>query len=231
MLLGGLGLVFALSRNTPAQTVAPPTSVLLHAPVSLPTPTRLTSIVVHISGAVVQPGVYELPADARTADAVQAAGGLLTTADQTRVNLAARLEDAQQIIIPVQPAPALAAPTTEPSPLKRMRSHRRPAYPAQHQHRQHGRTHQLARHWGDACHPDHPVSAAVRRLSAPRRIGIRSGDRPQCIGADPSLHSDDHTLSSNPPMVAVHSYWRAGEHAIGSPQHTHGNEGNDATYE
>lgn len=110
MLLGGLGLVFALSRNTPAQTVAPPTSVLLHAPVSLPTPTRLTSIVVHISGAVVQPGVYELPADARTADAVQAAGGLLTTADQTRVNLAARLEDAQQIIIPVQPAPALAAP-------------------------------------------------------------------------------------------------------------------------
>ncbi|NJL04195.1 MAG: ComEA family DNA-binding protein [Chloroflexaceae bacterium] len=118
MLLGGLGLLFALSRNTPAHTAAPPTSVLLHATVAIPTSTPLTSIIVHISGAVVQPGVYELPADARTADAVQAAGGLLATADQTRVNLAARLEDAQQIIIPVQPPPALAAPLGEAAPAE-----------------------------------------------------------------------------------------------------------------
>lgn len=118
MLLGGLGLLFALSRNTPAHTAAPPTSVLLYATVSLPTSTPLTSIIVHISGAVVQPGVYELPTDARTADAVQAAGGLLATADQTRVNLAARLEDAQQIIIPVQPPPALAAPLGGAAPAE-----------------------------------------------------------------------------------------------------------------
>lgn len=118
MLLGGLGLLFALSRNTPAHTAAPPTSVLLQATVSLPQPTPLTSIIVHISGAVVQPGVYELPADARTADAVQAAGGLLATADQTRVNLAARLEDAQQIIIPMQPPPALAAPLGGSAPAE-----------------------------------------------------------------------------------------------------------------
>ncbi len=118
MLLGGLGLLFALSRNTPVHTPTPPTSVLLQATVAPPTHTPLTSIIVHISGAVVQPGVYELPADARTADAVQAAGGLLATADQTRVNLAARLEDAQQIIIPVQSSPVLAAPLDGAAPAE-----------------------------------------------------------------------------------------------------------------
>jgi competence protein ComEA len=44
--------------------------------------------------------VYELPEGSRVQDAVTAAGGLLAEADATGINLAARLEDGQQINIP-----------------------------------------------------------------------------------------------------------------------------------
>ncbi len=54
-------------------------------------------IVVDISGAVVQPGVYELPADSRIYDAVAAAGGLLSEADLDALNQAELLQDAAKI--------------------------------------------------------------------------------------------------------------------------------------
>ncbi len=61
-----------------------------------PTPWGVT---VHVVGAVATPGVYSLPEGARVADAIAAAGGLLTTADEAALNLAARLEDGQQVIV------------------------------------------------------------------------------------------------------------------------------------
>ncbi|MFN8037237.1 MAG: ComEA family DNA-binding protein [Acidimicrobiia bacterium] len=56
-------------------------------------------VVVHVAGAVVHPGVVELPAGGRVVDAVDAAGGAQPDADLDRVNLAARLVDGQQILI------------------------------------------------------------------------------------------------------------------------------------
>ena len=47
------------------------------------------TIVVHVDGAVVRPGVHELAAGARVIDAVDAAAGLLADADRERLNLAA----------------------------------------------------------------------------------------------------------------------------------------------
>jgi competence protein ComEA len=59
-------------------------------------------VTVHIVGAVIHPGVYELPATARVRDAVNAAGGLSGNAAQGSVNLARLLADGEQIVIPTE---------------------------------------------------------------------------------------------------------------------------------
>jgi competence protein ComEA len=68
-------------------------------------------VVVHVAGAVGDPGVYRLPAGSRVADAVERAGGAAAKAALHSVNLAAELGDGQQVVIPGQ-APAGAAATT-----------------------------------------------------------------------------------------------------------------------
>ena len=57
---------------------------------------------VYVCGAVVNPGVVELPADSRVADALKAAGGLLEEAQPDYVNLAAKLEDEQKLYFPTR---------------------------------------------------------------------------------------------------------------------------------
>lgn len=57
-------------------------------------------VTVHICGAVVNPGVYELPPGSRIVDAVDKAGGLSVDADESYVNLAAVPNDGEQIFIP-----------------------------------------------------------------------------------------------------------------------------------
>src|SRR5581483_8125259 len=66
-------------------------------------------IYVHVAGAVRQPGLYRVPADARAGFAVDRAGGAIRKADLTRVNLAARLRDGQQIVVPTRGQPGRTA--------------------------------------------------------------------------------------------------------------------------
>lgn len=54
-------------------------------------------ISVHIIGAVTNPGIYNLPRQSRVQDAVNAAGGFLPEADQGTINLAAFIQDGEQI--------------------------------------------------------------------------------------------------------------------------------------
>lgn len=54
---------------------------------------------VHIVGEVVSPGMYQLPVGSRLVDAVFAAGGLTTQADNASVNLAREIADGEQIIV------------------------------------------------------------------------------------------------------------------------------------
>lgn len=61
-----------------------------------------TTIVVHVDGAVAEPGVYELPSGSRANDAVIAAGGLLDDADTSTINLAATLSDGEKLYIPTE---------------------------------------------------------------------------------------------------------------------------------
>lgn len=56
-------------------------------------------VVVHVDGAVVAPGVYRLDGGSRVDDAIRVAGGLTADADQTRINLAAKVADGQKIYV------------------------------------------------------------------------------------------------------------------------------------
>lgn len=86
LLVAGLVLLVSGSPRGEAVTLLPP-----------PTP---PPIVVHVTGAVAQPGVYSLQAGSRVMDAVQMAGGLLSQANPDGVNLAALLQDGDQVFIP-----------------------------------------------------------------------------------------------------------------------------------
>ena len=57
-------------------------------------------VVVDVAGAVGRPGVYRLPAGSRVDDAVERAGGPTPKAEAESINLAARLSDGQQIVVP-----------------------------------------------------------------------------------------------------------------------------------
>ena len=63
-------------------------------------------VVVHVAGAVRQPGLYELKEGQRIADAVARAGGATAKADTAAVNLAAPLADGMQVLIPSRVAGA-----------------------------------------------------------------------------------------------------------------------------
>jgi competence protein ComEA len=74
-------------------------------------------VVVDVAGEVDNPGVYTLPAGSRVNDAVKRAGGATATGDLEQINLAARLADGQQVVIPgrVQAPAGLAAGSSNPA--------------------------------------------------------------------------------------------------------------------
>jgi len=74
------------------------------------TAARPAAATVHVAGAVRRPGVYRLPPGARVDDAVAEAGGPTRRADLGQVNLAAKVEDGRQILVPER-APRAAAAT------------------------------------------------------------------------------------------------------------------------
>lgn len=96
-------LVFAWSGRPVAESAPPP----LPAP---PPPVSASTaappeLVVSVVGLVQHPGLVTVPAGARVADAVSAAGGPLPDTDLTGLNLARRLSDGEQlyVAIPVPP--------------------------------------------------------------------------------------------------------------------------------
>ena len=59
---------------------------------------------VQVSGAVLEPGIYDVPASCRVEEAIAVAGGLTENADSERVNLVRKVRDGMQIRVPVQKA-------------------------------------------------------------------------------------------------------------------------------
>jgi competence protein ComEA len=66
-------------------------------------------VVVDVAGAVRRPGVYRLPGGSRVTDAVQRAGGGDGSAVLDQINLAARLADGQQVVVPERVSGSSAA--------------------------------------------------------------------------------------------------------------------------
>lgn len=89
ILLGLLlaGIIWLTARQPSGDAVA------LRPP---PTPAPIS---VHVTGAVVAPGIYQLPQESRVSDAIAAAGGLLPIADDESINLAAIVEDGAKLNI------------------------------------------------------------------------------------------------------------------------------------
>lgn len=72
--------------------------------VAAPAPLEIESIstqtlMVDVAGAVVNPGVYSLPLNARVVEAIKAAGGLRKGADTSDINQARILKDGEQIYV------------------------------------------------------------------------------------------------------------------------------------
>ena len=62
--------------------------------------TQGKTIRVQVSGAVLEPGIYDLPADSRAEAAIAAAGGLTEAADIERVNMVRKLRDGMLLQVP-----------------------------------------------------------------------------------------------------------------------------------
>ena len=62
----------------------------------------LRKVTVYVSGEVKKPGLVTLDEDKRVADAVNAAGGVIETADVDHINMAAHLEDGMQVRVPMR---------------------------------------------------------------------------------------------------------------------------------
>jgi competence protein ComEA len=83
---------------------APPAPAAVRGGAALPPP---AGVLIEVSGAVVHPGMYRVAKGDRAAAAIAAAGGFAPNADPSRLpNMAARLQDGQQIVVPALGAPA-----------------------------------------------------------------------------------------------------------------------------
>lgn len=105
--------VFSLVRSDPAPVVSaklPPVEPVSSTPASPAKPAD-QPVVVSVVGLVQQPGLVTLAPQARIADAVSAAGGLLAGADTLGLNLARHVDDGEQIVVGV------AAPAGHPAAL------------------------------------------------------------------------------------------------------------------
>jgi competence protein ComEA len=85
---------------------------------SVPAPVRVAAstrsaptarLFVHVVGAVRRPGLYRLSEGSRVADALVRAGGATRKAQLELVNLAARIADGEQIVVPRRGSPVAAA--------------------------------------------------------------------------------------------------------------------------
>lgn len=112
------GGVLALGNHAPA----PATAAVAATPPPAPTAAVERRLKVYVTGAVARPGVYTFYGDRRVEDAIAAAGGFQADADRTRVNLAARLRDEEQVYVfrvgeagaqPMQPLVNLNTATAE----------------------------------------------------------------------------------------------------------------------
>jgi competence protein ComEA len=112
-------LLLAVAYRVLASGAPEPPPVAVEEPAAAKTQrSHARRVYVHVAGAVRRPGLYRVPESTRVGRAVELAGGPTGKADLAATNLAARVEDGQQILVARQgaaPAPAAAAATGAPT--------------------------------------------------------------------------------------------------------------------
>lgn len=99
------GVLLVVARRPPGHPVQ-----LMEPPTPLP-------LRVHVTGAVVNPGVHSLPRGSIWQDAIDAAGGPTALADLSHINLAQLIADGDQIVVPALiPTATSRPPTSTPAP-------------------------------------------------------------------------------------------------------------------
>jgi competence protein ComEA len=112
--LGGLALVRLLD-GTQGDARAPVKISGGPAPGTGRSAAEPASNLVHVAGAVRRPGLVRVPEGARVAVAVRRAGGPIADADLNALNLAAPVDDGQQVVVPAPAAHGAAAAGAKPS--------------------------------------------------------------------------------------------------------------------
>lgn len=105
------GLVAWRARPQP---VAAPSA----RPAVVPAPSSIAAgptVVVHVAGGVVRPGVVTLPPGSRVMDALKAAGGVRRGVATGALNLARRLVDGEQLLVGASALPAAPAAALPPT--------------------------------------------------------------------------------------------------------------------
>jgi competence protein ComEA len=108
-LLVGLTLAGRLAFRADPQTAAHADPVALRAERAPP-----RKLLIHVVGAVRNPGLYRLDEGSRIDDAVRAAGGPKPKADLELINLAAPVADGQQVIVPLRGRTTIAGAPSPP---------------------------------------------------------------------------------------------------------------------
>ena len=145
-LLGGI-VVLSLGR-----IASQPAAVVYSEPAAKKS--AAMSVGVHVVGAVAHPGLYWLRPGSRVSDAIALAGGMTPQADQASANLAAIVEDGQQIMVMERPAPIAPQAAPPPAPAATVPP---PAKPK----------------------PAQPLSAAATVPSTPRMVNLNQATKDQ----------------------------------------------------
>lgn len=105
VLITGCIITSLISTDDKAKALPGGSSLLQSAQGTVTSKAAQTKTVrVQVSGAVLEPGIYDLPANCRVEEAIAAAGGMTENADSERVNLVRKVRDGMQIRVPVQKA-------------------------------------------------------------------------------------------------------------------------------
>lgn len=105
VLLTGCIITSLISTNDKAKMLPGGSSLLQSAQSAVTSKAAQTKTVrVQVSGAVLEPGIYDVHASCRVEEAIAAAGGMTENADSERVNLVRKVRDGMQIRVPVQKA-------------------------------------------------------------------------------------------------------------------------------
>ena len=100
-LIIGMGLFWMSRQEEEVEEVAPSLSETTILPQEVEDKTTVSTVIyVDVKGEVHHPGVYQMKAENRVKDLIEAAGGFTPLADNQKLNLAQLLEDQMVIVVP-----------------------------------------------------------------------------------------------------------------------------------